>query len=138
MKTPTLVLMPVLLPGALLLGGCLGGCTAREARGTETHGALARPNSAGGASNGGETANVAAIQKMKLTSPVVARGTMVEKCPIAGCWFKLHDPTGIIKVDLKATKLNVLDKPLNSEVTVRGKVVQNGSEKMIQAASATF
>lgn len=82
--------------------------------------------------------SIAAIRKTKNATPVVAHGIMVEKCPIAGCWFKLHDKTGTIKVDLKATKQTVLDVPLNSEVTVNGKVVPDGSEKMIQAASATF
>lgn len=85
-----------------------------------------------------KTLSVAAIQKLKVSSPIVAQGTMVEKCPVAGCWFKMHDRTGVIKVDLKATKQTVMDVPLNSEVTVRGKVALNGSEKMIRAVSATF
>ena len=81
---------------------------------------------------------LATVQKMKPSTSVVAQGTMVEKCPVAGCWFMLHDKTGIIKVDLKATKQNVVNIPLNSAVTVHGKVAQNGSQKMIQAVSATF
>lgn len=108
--------------------GC-GGCTTQQ----DTQPSAARIDN-----NDGEIVRVVTMQKMNLSTPVLARGTMVEKCPVAGCWFMLHDKTGIIKVDLKATKQNVVNIPLNSEVTVRGKVAQNGSQKMIQAVSATF
>lgn len=97
-----------------------------------------RQTEARGDNGKAETIGIASIQKMKLASPVVAHGTMIEKCPVAGCWFKLHDRSGTIKVDLKATKLTVVNVPLNAEVTVRGKVAPNGGEKMIQATSAAF
>src|SRR5437016_10702195 len=32
---------------------------------------------------------------------VTLHGTMVEKCPVAGCWFMLRDKTGVVKVDTK-------------------------------------
>jgi uncharacterized protein YdeI (BOF family) len=102
-----------------------GGCAARQA--------VTRPESAGG-----EIVSLAAVKKMKVATPVIAQGMMVEKCPIAGCWFKLHDRTGTIKVDLKATNLTVTNVALNTKVTVHGTVVPNGSEKMVQATSATF
>src|SRR5438874_5846422 len=35
-------------------------------------------------------------------SQVVVSGTMIEKCPVAGCWFVLRDGTGQVRVDTKA------------------------------------
>lgn len=110
------------LPGAILFGGC----TAKQSGMHSDN--VGRSN----------IITLAAVQKMKPSTPVIAQGTMVEKCPVAGCWFMLHDRTGTIKVDLKATTQNVVNIPLNSEVMVHGKVAQNGSQKMIQAVSATF
>jgi uncharacterized protein YdeI (BOF family) len=112
--------------GAMLSAILFGGCTAKQS-------VMHSDNV--GKSN---IITLVAVQKMKPSTSVIAQGTMVEKCPVAGCWFMLHDKTGTIKVDLKATKQNVVNIPLNSEVTVHGKVAQNGSQKMIQAVSATF
>ena len=87
---------------------------------------------------GGEISSIAAIQKAKLSTTVTVRGAMVEKCPVAGCWFKIHDATGTIKIDAKAAGFTVTDVPLQTQFTVRGKVVPNGSEKMIQAQHADY
>jgi uncharacterized protein YdeI (BOF family) len=81
---------------------------------------------------------ISSLQKLKPSTPVVAHGTMVEKCPLAGCWFVLRDQSGTIKVDLKATKQTVVNIPLNSEVTVEGTVAADGSNKIIRAVRATF
>ncbi len=109
----------------MLSAACFGGCT--------QHQEIARPATI-------ETgiSSIAAIQKAKLSTPVMVRGTMVEKCPVAGCWFKIHDATGTIKVDAKAAGFTVTEVPLQTEFTVRGKVVPNGAEKMIQATSADY
>src|SRR4051794_9330890 len=32
---------------------------------------------------------------------VVVQGEMIEKCPVAGCWFVLKDRTGVVRVDTK-------------------------------------
>ncbi|MBV9865311.1 MAG: hypothetical protein JO316_08180 [Abitibacteriaceae bacterium] len=82
--------------------------------------------------------SIAEVQHLKLATPVSIQGTMVEKCPVAGCWFKLHDQTGIIKVDTKAAGFTVTEVPLQTSMTVTGKVVSNGSDKMIQATSLTY
>lgn len=82
--------------------------------------------------------SIAEVQHLKLATPVSIQGTMVEKCPTAGCWFKLHDQTGIVKVDTKAAGFTVTDVPLQTSMTVTGKVVNNGSDKMIQATSLTY
>ena len=39
-------------------------------------------------------------------------GEVIEKCPVAGCWFMLRDDTGVIKVDTKSAGFVVLDLPL--------------------------
>jgi len=64
---------------------------------------------------------------------VIVRGAMIEKCPIAGCWFVLRDATGTVKVDTKAAGFTVTDVPLNTVVTVSGKV--SGSQPPVLAAS---
>jgi len=82
--------------------------------------------------------SIAEVQHLKPATPVSIQGTMVEKCPTAGCWFKLHDQTGIIKVDTKAAGFTVTEVPLQTSMTVTGKVVSNGSDKMIQATNLTY
>ena len=54
-------------------------------------------------------------------------GTIVEKCPVAGCWFMLKDKTGIVRVDTKAAGFVVSDLPLQTEVKVTGSVVKGDS-----------
>jgi len=61
-----------------------------------------------------------------VSGSVTLRGVMIEKCPVAGCWFKLRDATGVVTVDTKASGFVVLDVPLNSEVTVTGKPTRSG------------
>lgn len=54
------------------------------------------------------------------SSPVTIRGTMTEKCPISGCWFKVKDSSGILLVDTKTAGFVVADVPTGSQVTVSG------------------
>ena len=61
---------------------------------------------------------------------VVLRGEMIEKCPIAGCWFKLRDATGVIKVDTKAAGFVVSDIPLHSQLTVQGSLVSSTQDEV--------
>lgn len=63
---------------------------------------------------------------------------MFEKCPVAGCWFRLRDRTGTIKVDTKAAGFVVVKVPLATTVTVSGKVVADGDEVMIEAAGVRY
>jgi uncharacterized protein YdeI (BOF family) len=73
------------------------------------------------------------------TPPLVTiGGVMVEKCPVAGCWFRLRDPTGTIKVDTKSAGFVVVDVPLQSQVTVAGKVVTEGSDVMLEATGLRY
>jgi uncharacterized protein YdeI (BOF family) len=82
--------------------------------------------------------SVAMVRAATPVSMVSVRGTMVEKCPVAGCWFKLHDSTGTVQVDTKTAGFTVTDLPLQSTIVVSGKVVQRGSQKIIQASGIRY
>jgi len=69
---------------------------------------------------------------------ITLQGTMVEKCPQAGCWFRVDDGTGVIKVDTKAAGFVVSSVPLNTNVKVSGKVVTEGSEQQLEATGLLF
>lgn len=65
------------------------------------------------------------VQNLKTTpatQSVLLKGEMVEKCPMAGCWFILRDKTGTVRVDTKDSGFVVSDVPLHSTLTVAGKV----------------
>ncbi|HMJ92351.1 MAG TPA: hypothetical protein VK530_21190, partial [Candidatus Acidoferrum sp.] len=61
-----------------------------------------------------------------------------EKCPVAGCWFMLRDSSGTIKVDTKNAGFVVVEVPLQSIVTISGRVVTNGTERFIDATGLRY
>jgi uncharacterized protein YdeI (BOF family) len=69
---------------------------------------------------------------------VTLTGTIVEKCPVAGCWFKLKDRTGIIKVDTKAAGFVVVKVPLETQVTIAGKVLHESDETVVEATGLRY
>src|SRR5262250_1931495 len=69
------------------------------------------------------SATVHALAKAPAAKPVVVRGEMIEKCPVAGCWFMLRDKTGVVRVDTKSAGFVVTDVPLHTTLTVSGQVV---------------
>ena len=72
-----------------------------------------------------------AISALKQSpATVLVKGVMVEKCPVAGCWFMLRDATGMIKVDTKAAGFVVTDVPLNTPMTVSGKLKTTGERRI--------
>lgn len=74
-----------------------------------------------------------------ITPPqVTLRGHIIEKCPTAGCWFQLQDPTGVIKVDTKPAGFVVTDIPLQTAVTVSGKLVYEGDTVMLYASGLRY
>lgn len=81
---------------------------------------------------------IAAAKTAPAKSNVTIQGTMVEKCPVAGCWFILRDKTGTIKVDTKNAGFVVLDVPLQTAMTVGGSVTGEGSERMVEAAGLRY
>jgi uncharacterized protein YdeI (BOF family) len=69
------------------------------------------------------TSTVQALTKVPAAKQVTLRGEMVEKCPVAGCWFILRDKSGTVRVDTKAAGFVVSDVPLHVTMTVTGNVV---------------
>ncbi len=65
-------------------------------------------------------------------------GEMIEKCPVAGCWFVLRDDTGTLKVDTKAAGFVVLDVPLHTRVRVAGRLVEDGSQRVLEATGLRY
>jgi len=86
----------------------------------------------------GEPQTVLAVTAGNTREQVTLRGVMIEKCPVAGCWFRLRDRTGTIKVDTKPAGFVVVNIPLRSEVTVSGKVVTGGNEVALEATGVRY
>jgi uncharacterized protein YdeI (BOF family) len=86
----------------------------------------------------GEPHSILSVQAGTTPPQVTVSGTMIEKCPVAGCWFRLRDSTGVIKVDTKSAGFVVVNVPLESRVTVAGKVVAEGDDVVIEATGVRF
>jgi uncharacterized protein YdeI (BOF family) len=86
----------------------------------------------------GQPASILSIRAGDTSSQVLVTGVMVEKCPVAGCWLKVQDPTGTIMVDTKAAGFVVVNVPLESKVTVAGKIVTEGDEVLIEASGLLY
>src|SRR3954447_19542788 len=66
--------------------------------------------------------SVAEGKRADIGSSVTLRGTLTEKCPVAGCWFVLRDQSGVIKVETRDAGFVVVDVPLHASVTVAGRL----------------
>ena len=95
------------------------------------------PKTLGTAVQGGAIP-IASAQQIKVNSEVILHGTMIEKCPVAGCWFILQDPTGTIKVDTKNAGFVVVEVPINTSLAVAGRVTTNGAERIIDAIGVRY
>ena len=85
-----------------------------------------------------EQRDLSSSQSSDIPPQVTLHGTMVEKCPVAGCWFRLRDDTGTIKVDTKSAGFVVVNVPLRSTVTVMGKPVREGNDLIVEAAGLRY
>ena len=81
---------------------------------------------------------ISEISQTSLTAQLIVSGTMIEKCPVAGCWFVVRDRTGTIRVDTKNAGFVVVDLPLKTTLTVSGRVATNGSERLLDATSVRY
>jgi uncharacterized protein YdeI (BOF family) len=81
---------------------------------------------------------VAAAQQMLPGKEVTLRGKLVEKCPVAGCWFVIRDETGTIKVDTKTAGFVVLDVPLQKQILIDGIVSGDGAARVIDAKGVRY
>ena len=110
----------VLLSGTLLIAGC------------------GRKGKVLGKAPKEKTYSILAINAGDAPSKLSLEGTIIEKCPQAGCWFRIEDGTGVIKVDTKAAGFVVTDIPLNTKVKVSGKVQQVGPQPELQATGLSY
>lgn len=86
----------------------------------------------------GEVKTILAVRAGDTSPQVTLTGSMVEKCPVAGCWFRLRDGTGTIRVDTKSAGFVVVDVPLESKMVVAGKIVESGDEVLIEATGLRY
>lgn len=81
---------------------------------------------------------VLAIQAGDAPARLTLEGKIIEKCPQAGCWFRIDDGTGIIKVDTKNAGFVVTSVPLNAKVKVAGQLRHLEDEVQIEATGLTY
>ncbi len=86
----------------------------------------------------GEPRTILSVKAGDAPPQVTLSGVMIEKCPVAGCWFRLQDRTGTIKVDTKTAGFVVVKVPLGSALTVAGRVVADGDEVAIEASGVRY
>jgi uncharacterized protein YdeI (BOF family) len=86
----------------------------------------------------GEPKNIIAVKAGDLPPQVTVQGVMIEKCPVAGCWFRLRDRTGTMKVDTRAAGFVVVDIPLETQMTVAGKVVSDDRDVSLEATGLRY
>jgi uncharacterized protein YdeI (BOF family) len=85
-----------------------------------------------------EPRTILAVKAGDTPPQVTLTGVMIEKCPIAGCWFKLRDDTGTIKVDTKSAGFVVVNVPLRTQLTVSGRIVTDGNETSLAATGVRY
>ena len=81
---------------------------------------------------------IAQIRTVTNRMPVTVRGTMVQKCPTAGCWFMLQDASGTIKVDTKEAGFVVVDVALKTEMTVTGQLTVSEGDPILEAVGLSY
>lgn len=86
----------------------------------------------------GEPSSLLAVMAGDTAPNVTIRGKMIEKCPTAGCWFRLQDGDRQIKVDTKTAGFVVTDIPLETLVTVGGRVAQENGETILEATGLRY
>lgn len=86
----------------------------------------------------GKRDSVLSVKAGTTPPQVILSGVMIEKCPTAGCWFRLWDGTGVIKVDTKAAGFVVVNVPLETKVIVAGKVSADGDDVQIEATGVRY
>jgi len=78
---------------------------------------------------------IASLSKSK--TPQTIHGVMIDKCPVAGCWFHVKDSSGVVKVDTKNSGFVVTNVPINSQVTVTG-IVRESDEQTLTATGMSY
>ena len=86
----------------------------------------------------GELRTILSVKAGNTPPQVTVSGVLIEKCPVAGCWLRLRDSTGVIKVDTKSARFVVVPVPLGSQMTVAGQAVADGDDVMIEATGLRY
>ncbi len=86
----------------------------------------------------GKPVSILSVRAGTTPPKVVLEGMMIEKCPTAGCWFRLRDGTGVIKVDTRSAGFVVVDVPLETRLTVAGKLISDGDDVQIEATGIRY
>jgi uncharacterized protein YdeI (BOF family) len=86
----------------------------------------------------GESCTIQSVKAGGTPPQVILKGVMIEKCPVAGCWFRLRDNTSVIKVDTKSAGFVVVNVPLATRMTVTGRIAANGNEVEIEATGVRY
>jgi uncharacterized protein YdeI (BOF family) len=86
----------------------------------------------------GELQNVLSVRAGTVPSHFTLSGILIEKCPTAGCWFRLRDSTGVIRVDTKSAGFVVVGVPLETRVTVAGKAIPEGNDVQVEATGLRY
>jgi hypothetical protein len=109
----------------LTVGPILCGCQA------------AQPHTLGVAFTPASLTPLHALTAQPTAAPIVVEGEMIEKCPVAGCWFILKDKTGVVRVDTKSAGFVVSEVPLHSHLTVAGTLTP-GAQPGIAATGVRY
>jgi uncharacterized protein YdeI (BOF family) len=86
----------------------------------------------------GEPRTILSVKAGETPPQVTVSGVMIEKCPVAGCWFRLRDGTGTVFVDTKSAGFVVVNVPVESKISVAGKAVAVGDEVIIEATGVRY
>ena len=87
----------------------------------------------------GEAHTILSVHAGNTPPQVTLSGVMIEKCPTAGCWFRLQDGTGVIKVDTKSAGFVVVNVPLDTKMTVAGKLTTpDGHNVQLEATGIQY
>lgn len=86
----------------------------------------------------GKPVSILSVRAGTTPPKVVLEGMMIEKCPTAGCWFRLRDGTGVIKVDTRSAGFVVVNVPLETRLTVAGKLISDGDDVQIEATGIRY
>ena len=113
------------LMGLIGFGVILAGCGAGQ------------PHALGAVVPASAIASVQDLAARKASAPVVVEGEMIEKCPVAGCWFVLKDKTGVVRVDTKGAGFVVTDVPVHARLAVAGTVTP-GAQPGIAATGVRY
>ena len=81
---------------------------------------------------------VRAMLTEKHTAPLRLQGTIVEKCPVSGCWFRLKDDSGTVLVDLKPAGLTAAEIPVGTKVMAVGTVQREGDVLRLRATGIRY